>query len=184
MSSEKRPQVTVEKVVSAKTGDITHCLVKVGARSIIAPLTESSDALCERVADETDVNLTVSELKMVTIASRVQMGVEADRLQAVLETMPAHTVADVGEDMLFWLDTEGSLVWVEGISLNGESPSDVLTADISEVGDIDTEELNNVSMMIRAWVANPDPLQADPEWILAVEDAHKARASNSQRMGA
>ncbi|KKN85095.1 hypothetical protein LCGC14_0282640 [marine sediment metagenome] len=29
-----------------------------------------------------------------------------------------------------------------------------------------------------------DITHSDPEWILAVEEAHKARASNSQRMGA
>lgn len=168
-TTSQRPKVCVERVTNSSTGDITHCNVLVGSQVFKAEFTESSTSLCDRIYEETGVSLTVSESMAVTHASRAQMEREASRLEMVLNSQPFGAVADIGISMLFWLTTSNQLIWVESIDLNQSSPNDVHQRHIEDVGEIDTEELNEVSVSIRKWLKSPIFLNGDQDWLKACE---------------
>ncbi|RUE86347.1 hypothetical protein IPC1135_29705 [Pseudomonas aeruginosa] len=156
-----RPNVTVTTIQDSD-GNLTHCVIQVGAIELQAPFTEGHRALEDRVEDETGVKLTCSEVMTVTNASRQQMEREYARIKPLLEQQPAGTVAVAG-DMFFWLDAEKELVWDQYITLN-EGSLNPGTADC--IGEIDTDELYELAETIRKWLKAPQYQQADVAWLL------------------
>ncbi|MFG9350113.1 hypothetical protein ACEP28_32320 [Pseudomonas aeruginosa] len=157
-----RPNVTVTTVQDSD-GNLTHCVIQVGAIEFQAPFTEGHRALEDRVEDETGVKLTCSEVMTVTNASRQQMEREYARIKPLLEQQPAGTVAVAG-DMFFWLDAEKELVWDQYITINKGSLNPG-TADC--IGEIDTDELYELAEKIRSWLKAPQYQQADVAWLHA-----------------
>lgn len=155
------PTVTVTPI-SNDANDLTHCEIRIGEKVITALFTEPHTELAARVQEIAEVELTVDEIMTVTQASRHQMEREGERLKTTLLAMPACTVACVDGAMYFWLDTEKRLAWEQGITI-GEG--ELNPGDISDIGEIDTEELWELAVSIRKWLREPVTVQADLQWL-------------------
>lgn len=170
VGAAERPAVSVTPVVDEK-GNITHCNIVVGGKTLVANLDQSSTDLREYILDECDeLELTVEEVMTVTRASRKQMEREAERVKAVLETLPAGHVAQMEGGLSFWLNSEGSLVWVEWVNFGVTNASEVYPGDITSVGEIDTEELYSIAQNIRDWLVSPKTVEVDIIWLRETEN--------------
>lgn len=158
----KTSQPVSIKNVTDELGNITHSEITIGKNLIPAPFNEPGSDLRDRVLDECGVELSTSEVMTVTGASRQQMEIEAARLKAVLVPMPVGTVAVVDGEMSFWIDERGELAWCQCLTLGVDDPE---PHPIESVGDIDTEELWEIAESIRKWLAAPETVQTDPQWL-------------------
>ncbi|MBF8643088.1 hypothetical protein [Pseudomonas luteola] len=163
----RRPAVIVEKVLNSR-GDISHCRIEISPASLIAPFSESFDPLEARVEKVTGIELTVTEVMAVTAASREQMEREASRLKEVLLTLPSGTVANVEDDLFFWINSRGELVWADCIP-GQDDPAQVYPGLITCIGEIDTHELYAIAQSIRMWLAIPAFIHVDPNWLIRTE---------------
>lgn len=169
MTSQARPQVKVTPVID-QNGDITHCNITVGDKTIVAELSQGSSDLHEMVRDEfDDLELTVEETMTVTRASRKQIHIEADRVKTILEKLPHGNVAAMGGGLFLWIDTKGSLVHADWIELEKTEPADVNAWGLDGIGEIDTDELYEVAQHIRDWLAAPETVLVDTAWLKATE---------------
>ncbi|WP_434136964.1 hypothetical protein JQR88_24530 (plasmid) [Pseudomonas luteola] len=142
----KRPAVIVEKVLNSR-GDISHCRIQIGLATLIAPFSEGFEPLEERVKKVTGIELTVAEVMAVTAASREQMEREALRLKEALLPLPPGTVANVEDDLFFWINSRGELVWADCIP-GQDDPTQVYPGLITCIGEIDTLELYAIPTFI------------------------------------
>lgn len=156
-----RPAVSIEPICNAD-GDLTHCVITAGNLDFKALFSEPHHELENRIQLATDIDLQVSEVMMVTKASRRQMEREAERLKQRLLAMPHSTIAIVDGDMFFWLDAEQELVWEQWITVGQGRLS---PGYISCIGEIDTHELWDLAESIRAWLAHPQTVLANPQWL-------------------
>ncbi|HEJ2342305.1 TPA: hypothetical protein ACKQHR_001652 [Pseudomonas aeruginosa] len=166
--SSPRPTVSVEQVIN-QSGDITHCVVKVGDQVFEAPFNIGHTDLGEIIEDATGVVLNVKEHMIVTNSSRKQTEREGGRLKEVLLTMAEGTVALVEGELYFWLNSDKELVWVECMRVDG-NPNDMFPGFIEEFGEIDTDELYQNAEHIRQWLHEPKTQVMDLEWLRAVEN--------------
>lgn len=166
----ERPVVTVTPVVD-DNGDITHCDIVVGEKTLVGRLDQTSTDLREYILDECEeLELTVDEIMTVTRASRKQMEREAERVKVVLEGLPAGHVAQMEGGLSFWLDKDGNLAWLEWVDFGVINPSEVYPGDIGSVGEIDTDELYAMAQHIRDWLASPKTVEVDIIWLREAEN--------------
>lgn len=163
-----RPKVRVEKVFCDRGVDIIHCLVHVGGRSYKAPFDEVSSTLRDRIFLGSGVELTVSEMMTVTNAAREQLENEASYLRDYLMTQPAGTIAVLVNDLALWLAAGKEIVWAQDVTFGQTRPDEVFPTPIEDIGQIDTEELYELSQNIRNWLKAPTPLFEYAEWVAGV----------------
>lgn len=156
-----RPTVTVTPITN-DANDLTHCDIRIGEKVITASFTEPHTELEARVQEVAGVELTADEIMTVTLASRHQMEREAERLKTTLLSMPANTIACVDGAMYFWMDAEKRLVWEQGVAIGEGEPN---PGDISDIGEIDTEELWELAESIRKWLRDPVIVQGNLTWL-------------------
>ncbi|RRW39784.1 hypothetical protein EGJ52_23470 [Pseudomonas luteola] len=162
-----RPAVIVQKVLNSR-GDISHCRIQIGPATLIAPFSESFEALEARVKKATGIELTVAEVMAVTAASREQMEREALRLKEALLPLPPGTVANVEDGLFFWINTRGELVWADCIP-GQDNPAQVYPGLITCIDEIDTHELYAIAQSIRMWLAIPAFIHVDAGWLIRTE---------------
>lgn len=166
----QRPVVIVKRVINPDNDDITHCQIFVGDKVFDAPFTESSNKLCERIYDATEIELTVQEVMQVTNSCRAQMVREGKRLESALASLPEGAVA-ILPTIKCWLAAFGEMLWAEDVTVNKGSSDDHFPGHIEDIGEIDTDELYQVSEEIRGWLNAPAPNYevANLEWLRSLE---------------